>query len=53
MMIHTAAMLLAMAAIALVVLEKVGLAVLRRAWVNLDLVWALALIATGGLSLVL
>jgi hypothetical protein len=51
--IHTAAMFLVMAAIALVVFEKVGVVILRRAWVNLDLVWAVALIATGGLSLLL
>jgi hypothetical protein len=51
--IHTAAMLLVMGAIAVVVFEKVGLAILRRAWVNLDLVWAAALIVTGALSLVL
>jgi len=32
---------------AIVVYEKVGLALLRRAWVNVDLVWSLALLATG------
>jgi hypothetical protein len=48
--LHTAAMFLVMAAVAVVVFEKVGLAVLRRAWVNLDLVWAVALIASGALS---
>ena len=51
--IHTAAMFLVMAAIAVVVFEKAGLAILRRAWVNLDLIWAVALIVTGALSLVL
>lgn len=51
--VHTVAMLLVMAVIAMVVYEKVGLAILRRAWVNLDLVWAVALIVTGALSLVL
>jgi hypothetical protein len=51
--VHTAAMFLVMGAIAVVVFEKLGLAILRRAWVNLDLVWAVALIVTGGLSLVL
>ena len=51
--VHTAAMFLVMGAIAIVVYEKVGLAILRRAWVNLDLVWAVALIVTSGLSLVL
>jgi hypothetical protein len=50
--VHTAAMFLVMGAIAVVVFEKVGLAILRRAWVNLDLIWAVALIVTGALSLV-
>jgi hypothetical protein len=51
--VHTAAMFLVMGVIAIVVYEKVGLAILRRAWVNLDLMWAVALIVTGALSLVL
>ena len=51
--VHTVAMFLVMGAIAMVVYEKIGLAILRRAWVNLDLVWAVALIVTGALSLVL
>jgi hypothetical protein len=50
--LHTAAMFLVMAAVAVVVFEKVGLAILRRAWVNLDLVWAMALIASGVLSFI-
>jgi len=50
---HSVAMFLVMAAIAVVVFEKIGLAILRRAWVNLDLIWAVALIATGALSLML
>jgi hypothetical protein len=40
-----------LAAVALVVYEKVGLAILRRAWFNLDRVWAGALIGAGGLTL--
>jgi hypothetical protein len=51
--VHTAAMFLVMGVIAVVVFEKVGLAILRRAWVNLDLIWAAALIVTGALSLIL
>jgi hypothetical protein len=51
--LHSGAMFLVMGAIAVVVYEKVGLAILRRAWVNLDLIWAAALIASGVLSLVL
>jgi hypothetical protein len=49
--VHTAAMLLVMGVIAVVVYEKVGLGVLRRAWVNLDRVWAGALVAAGVFTL--
>jgi len=48
--VHTAAMFAAMAAVAVLVYEKLGLAVLRRAWVNLDLLWACSLIVAGALS---
>ena len=51
--VHTLAMLIAAGAIAWVIFAWVGLAVLRRAWINLDLVWSAALIATGALFLVL
>ena len=34
-----------------IVFEKLGLGLLRRAWVNLDLIWAAALVVTGGLTL--
>jgi hypothetical protein len=44
---HTAAMLATAGLIALVVYHKLGLALLRRAWFNLDWLWALALIAAG------
>ncbi len=49
--LHTSAMLLVMGTIAIVIYEKVGLAILRSAWINLDLIWAVALIAAGLLSL--
>jgi hypothetical protein len=49
--VHTLAMFAAMGLIALVVYEKVGLAILRRAWFNLDRIWAGALIGAGGLTL--
>lgn len=51
--VHMLAMFVAMALIALVVYERLGLAILRRAWFNLDRVWAGALIAAGALMLVL
>jgi hypothetical protein len=50
-LVHTLAMLLVMGAVALVVYEKVGLAVLRRAWINLDLIWAIAIVAAGAFTL--
>jgi hypothetical protein len=49
--VHTAAMFLVMGLIALVIFEKVGLAILRRGWFNLDRVWAGSLIGAGGLTL--
>jgi hypothetical protein len=45
--VHTAAYLVVTGLIAWVVYRKVGLALLRRAWVNFELVWAAALVATG------
>jgi hypothetical protein len=50
-LLHTLAMLLAMGAVALLVYEKLGLGVLRRAWVNLDLVWAAAVVVAGAATL--
>jgi hypothetical protein len=46
-LVHTAGYLTLTAAIAMLVYRKLGLALLRKAWFNLDLVWAVALIATG------
>jgi hypothetical protein len=45
--LHTLAMLLVTGAIAVVVYEWIGLAILRHAWINLDLIWTVALIAAG------
>jgi hypothetical protein len=49
--IHTAGYLLLTGTIAWMVFAKLGVSVLRKAWLNLDLVWAAALIATAGLTL--
>jgi hypothetical protein len=46
-LVHTAGYLLVTALIAVIVYERVGLRFLRTAWVNLDLVWAVALVLTG------
>ncbi len=45
--LHTLAMLAVTAAIAVTVYEWLGLEMLRRAWINLDLIWSLALAAAG------
>ena len=45
--VHTAAMFLVMTTLALVVYRTVGVDLLRRVWVNLDLVWAGALIVAA------
>jgi hypothetical protein len=45
--LHSAAMLATIAVVAALIYEWFGLAVLRSAWVNVDLVWTLALGATG------
>ena len=49
--LHSAAMLATIALIAALIYEWVGLAVLRNAWVNIDLLWVTALEATGVLML--
>lgn len=50
-LIHTLGYLTVTAAVALLVYQKFGLALLRRAWFNLDLIWAIALVATGCVAL--
>jgi hypothetical protein len=45
--VHTGAMLAITAAAAGVVYEWLGLAFLRRGWINLDWIWVAALVATG------
>jgi hypothetical protein len=51
--LHTLGYLLITAMLALVVYHKVGVAVLRRAWFNLELLWVGALVAMGILTLVI
>ena len=50
--VHTLGYLALTGLVALVVYEKLGLAILRRAWF-LDLIWALALVCTGTLTLII
>lgn len=48
---HTLSMLAVMAVVAWFVYKYVGLAILRRRWVNFDLIWAVALLIVGGVAL--
>jgi hypothetical protein len=51
--VHTLAMFAVAGTIAVLVYEVVGLAILRRAWFNLDRLWAAALIAAGATTLLI
>ena len=51
-LLHTGGYLLVTGFTAWVVYARLGLSLLRTAWLNLDRVWAIALIATAGLTLV-
>jgi hypothetical protein len=51
--LHTSALFVVMGTIAVVIYDRIGLAILRSAWINLDTIWASALIAAGLLSLVI
>jgi hypothetical protein len=49
---HTLAIVAVAATIAIAVYEWIGLEILRRAWINLDAVWAFALAAAGACVLI-
>jgi hypothetical protein len=51
-LVHTLGYFTVTAAVALLVYQKFGLAMLRRSWFNLDLIWAIALVVTGSVALV-
>jgi hypothetical protein len=51
--VHGASYLLVTALIAWVVFTKFGVGLLRTTWINLDAMWAIALLVSGGLILVL
>ena len=50
-LLHTTAMLVIAGAVALVVYHKVGLALLRKAWFNLEWLWSLAIVLSGAAAL--
>jgi hypothetical protein len=51
--VHGAEYLVVTAAAAWIVFTKLGIGLVRRAWINLDLIWAVALIGTGILTVAL
>lgn len=51
LVVHTAALLAVMTAVALAVYRVFGVRLLRRAWINLDYLWAGALVAAGVVTL--
>jgi hypothetical protein len=51
--LHAAGYLAVTALLAVLVFEKLGVGILRRAWFNLDVIWSAALVATGLLTLML
>jgi hypothetical protein len=50
--VHGAGYLIVTAAAAYIMFQKIGVGILRKAWFNLDLIWAVALISTGILTVV-
>jgi uncharacterized membrane protein len=53
LLVHTLGYLLVTGMIAFVVYKRLSLDILRKTWVNLDLIWAVALIATAGFTLLI
>jgi hypothetical protein len=49
--VHTSAMLLVMGTVAFVVYERLGVGFLRRRWLNVDLLWSVAVIGAGVVTL--
>jgi hypothetical protein len=52
-LVHTAGMLVVAGAVALIVYERVGVDILRRSWLNIDVLWAIALLVAGTYLLLL
>lgn len=50
-MLHSVAALIVMGVIAVIVYRWVGVGILRRAWINLDLIWTGALAIAGSITL--
>jgi hypothetical protein len=50
--VHTLGYAVTMTAVALVIYTRVGVSFLRTAWLNVDVVWAVALFVAAGIALV-
>jgi hypothetical protein len=50
-LLHVGAMLLAMGVVAVLVYDKLGVRVLRKAWINLDALWASTFVLAGIVTL--
>jgi hypothetical protein len=50
--VHTLSMFLVMAAVALLIYDRLGLMILKRTWFNVDLLWAGALVVAGIVTLI-
>jgi hypothetical protein len=51
--VHTLAMLIVTGTVAFAIYEWIGVGFLRRGWINLDLVWTIALVTTAALLVLL
>lgn len=49
--VHSAAMMIVMAGMAMLVYVRLGVATLRNIWINFDLLWVVGLFLAGGLAL--
>jgi hypothetical protein len=51
-LVHTLGYIVTTAVLASVVYERIGVQVLRRGWINFDLIWGVAMVAAAGFALV-
>jgi hypothetical protein len=51
-LVHTLGYLATTVVLSSVVYERIGVRVLRRAWINFDLIWGVAMVAAAGFALV-
>ena len=51
-LVHTLGYTVTTVVLASVVYERIGVQVLRRGWINFDLIWGVAMVAAAGFALV-